>query len=316
MNLSTRDFAGLRTLSVGHVTHDRYGDQIVPGGCAYYGAQTFHQLGAQTQLLTAVGDDFLAYEALAPFETHVLTGGNTTVFSNIYPPGEPRLQIVETQAPSLGPAQLPTTFRGADVLFVAPVMGELMEPGWVAAANARVACAGLQGFLKIGAEPLGGGRRVRALPEMIDPALLNGFDAVFLSEEDVAMVGKPDFLRQIISAVPIVALTDGENGCTIYEGGSSFRLGVYPSNSVDPTGAGDTFAAGMSLGLGLGWSTLDAARLGTAAASVIVEGWGAKTAPNLKMAFERFVHITLPCDASDASTFQELTKNPNTTHGR
>jgi len=100
-------------------------------------------------------------------------------------------------------------------------------------------------------------------------------------------------LDQIISSVPIVAVTDGENGCTIYEGGSSFRLGVFPSNTVDPTGAGDTFAAGMSLGLGLGWSTLDAARLGTAAASVIVEGWGAQTASDLKQTFERFADIAI-----------------------
>lgn len=291
MKPSKVDFSRLRTVSIGHVTHDRYGDQIVPGGCAYYGAQTFHQLGAQSQLLTAVGDDFLAQDALAAFDCEVFSGGNTTVFSNLYPPGEPRLQIVETQAPSLVPAQFPAQFRGADVLFIAPVMGELMEPGWVEAAGARVVCAGLQGFLKIGVEPIGGGRRIRARPEMIDLALLRGIYAVFLSEEDVAMVDRPKFLDQIKSAVPIVAVTDGEHGCTIYEDGSSFKIGVFLTDCVDPTGAGDTFAAGMSLGLGLGWATRDAAHLGAAAASVIVEGWGAQTAPNLGKAFERFPQI-------------------------
>ena len=35
----------LTCLCVGHVTHDRYGDDILPGGCAFYGAKALSALG-------------------------------------------------------------------------------------------------------------------------------------------------------------------------------------------------------------------------------------------------------------------------------
>ena len=66
-----------RLITVGHVTHDRYGDDIVPGGCAFYGALTQHGLGAQVHLVTAVGDDFACDDALAGLSCDVQRGGVT-----------------------------------------------------------------------------------------------------------------------------------------------------------------------------------------------------------------------------------------------
>ena len=52
------DLSRLTAVTVGQVTHDRYGDRIVPGGCAFFGARTFQGLGAVSRLLTTVGEDF------------------------------------------------------------------------------------------------------------------------------------------------------------------------------------------------------------------------------------------------------------------
>ena len=69
-DLSDR-IASLRSLSVGQVTHDRYDDAIVPGGCAFFGARCALALGAKSGLLTAVGDDFLCEEDLEGLLVHL-----------------------------------------------------------------------------------------------------------------------------------------------------------------------------------------------------------------------------------------------------
>jgi sugar/nucleoside kinase (ribokinase family) len=56
---------------------------------------------------------------------------------------------------------------------------------------------------------------------------------------------------------------------------------------LDPTGAGDVFAAAMLLALAAGQAPADAARLGAAAASIVVEGVGGEALGRIGEAWER-----------------------------
>jgi len=58
-------------------------------------------------------------------------------------------------------------------------------------------------------------------------------------------------------------------------------VGTYSTDEVDPTGAGDTFAAGFVYGLARGDDPLRAARLGSAAASIVVEAVGGLAIPRI-----------------------------------
>lgn len=285
-------FNHLRAVALGQVTHDRYGEDIVPGGCAFYGARAFHSLGAQTGLFTSVGEDFRCQESLESLDVHMETGGLTTVFSNLYPPGKARVQIIECSAPAMSPKRYPDDLGAPDLLFIAPVMGELQEPGWAKASGAKYVSAGIQGFVKEAGVKFEHGRLIQAREGGLLPSLMDGVDAAFLSEEDVVLVGQADFLEELIQLVPIVAVTNGERGCRVFAEGESFQVGVFPVECVDPTGAGDTFAAGMSLGLAAGWTPRDAARMGAAAASVIVQGRGGERLDHLGEAFARFPYIS------------------------
>jgi len=76
-------------ISVGHVTHDRYGDAIVAGGCAYFGARVQHALGARVRLVTTVGEDFACADAFDGLEVQVRRAGKTTLFNLVagdFPP--------------------------------------------------------------------------------------------------------------------------------------------------------------------------------------------------------------------------------------
>jgi sugar/nucleoside kinase (ribokinase family) len=104
------------------------------------------------------------------------------------------------------------------------------------------------------------------------PELLAALDVVVLGEDDVR--GQGDLVARLAAALPVVAFTHGARGCDVHVRGRATHVGVHPAREVDPTGAGDVFAAGLLLALARGDDPVEAARLGAAAASIVVEGRG------------------------------------------
>jgi hypothetical protein len=48
----------LKILVAGHITHDDYNGELLPGGSAYYCSRAYLELGADVLLATSVGKDF------------------------------------------------------------------------------------------------------------------------------------------------------------------------------------------------------------------------------------------------------------------
>lgn len=278
--------ADLTLLCVGQVTHDRYGADIVAGGCAYFGARCAQALGAKVRLLTSVGADFSRDADLAALEVHAIRAGASTVFTNTYPEGSHRVQKIETVSPPIPIAALPAAWIHADALLLAPVFGEIdaAEP-WFSAVDARVRAVCLQGFMKI-ADPAT--ERVVAGPPLASLPFFHGADAFFLSEEDIACFGGPGLLDFLRARASLVYVTRGELGCTIHTPEGTLHAGVYSTTAVDPTGAGDTFAAATTCALATGCDPLTAARLGAAAGSLVVEFEGSRDMPAVARAWKRF----------------------------
>jgi hypothetical protein len=277
-------------LAVGQVTHDRYGERIVPGGCAFYAARTFAALGATTGLATGVGEDFDCDDGLAGLDVMRAVGGRSTVFLNTYPDDGPRIQWIDAVAPQVGIEVLEPRWPRADAVFLAPVFGELDLGEWTGAVAGRVVGLGLQGFLKQPGDPhpeIEGRRRVVARPFDVDPQLLAKIDAVFLSEEDIEVFGTERLLDDLRRAVGIVSVTRGERGAVVYRGDDAIEVGTAPCDVVDPTGAGDTYAAAFLFALACGDSLTHAARLATAAASIVVEAQGGASLHRVGEAGER-----------------------------
>jgi hypothetical protein len=270
--------AEIRALAAGHVTLDRFGDAVLVGGSAFFAARAWQALGADAALATAWGPDFGREAGLAGLRVFARRASQTTIFSNLYPPGAPRRQLVETRAPKVSAALVPAPWRRPDVAFLAPVMGEIDPREWFAALEAPVVGVGLQGFLKrAGPRRRNGSRPVVRLPSEPDLASLTSARAVFLSDEDVALFSDPSLVDRLRRLVPLVVLTRGADGATVYEGRGSLDVGALPVPVVDPTGAGDTFAAAFLLALARGEDARDAARLATAAAAIVVQGLGGTT---------------------------------------
>jgi predicted nicotinamide N-methyase/sugar/nucleoside kinase (ribokinase family) len=281
-------------LVVGHVTLDVLGGERLPGGTAYYAAHALAALGVRVSVLSAAGPDFprdaLRLPEAAPppgggprgaLEALVLPAPATTLFENAYGPGGVRSQRVLAGAAPLDPSRLPGGWRGPDVLLLAPVLAEVDPAPFVAAARARVAGLCVQGLVRaVGA---GGAVAPRRLEP--DAAALAGVTAAFVGEDEAA--GQPDLVPRLAALVPIVVFTHGAAGCEVIAGGRTRRVGIHAAREVDPTGAGDVFAAAFLLGLAEGGEPVEAARLGAAAASIVVEGRGGEALPRVGEARER-----------------------------
>jgi sugar/nucleoside kinase (ribokinase family) len=288
--------AAATVLVCGNATLDRLGDAVVPGGSAFYAAHALAALGARVRVFTGAASD-LPRDALemrgsptptatpssdpGAIEPLVLPCPATTTFVNSYAASGVRSQLVLATAPPLDPAELPPTWRSADVLMLAPVLGEIDPAGFASAVRARVVGLCIQGLVRA-VQPGGAVVARRFEP---DSAALAGVSAAVLGEDEAD--GQQDLVARLASAIPIVVFTRGARGCDVLVHGRSRHVGIHPAREVDPTGAGDVFAAAFFLALARGDDPLGAARLGAAAASIVVEGRGGETLPRVGEAWER-----------------------------
>ena len=279
----------ITALAIGHVTLDTYPDGLKVGGSVAYAARTWQALGARTRLITAAGPDF----PVAPVAGwQVRPSAQTTRFTNRYDAAGHRQQHLAAQADPLEAPPKSATESGTcstlpphDVAFLCPVLQDFEPAPWIAAlAGTRLVAAGLQGWLKR-AGPDGA---VIHGPERA-PADFRGLHAAFLSEEDLA--GRLDWLDALCSVVPLVYLTRGRAGALLFRADCITRIGTCPAQEVDPTGAGDTFAAATLVALAGGRSPEAAARLGAAAASIAVEHRAAAPVAALRRAQERLAWV-------------------------
>jgi 5-dehydro-2-deoxygluconokinase len=83
------------------------------------------------------------------------------------------------------------------------------------------------------------------------------------------------------SSAAIVIYKMGPEGAVTFFGGEEIRTGIYPVDALKPTGAGDSFMAGLLASLSEGRDIRDAVLRGSACASIVVSRPGCAPAmPN------------------------------------
>lgn len=232
-------------LIIGHVTCDVIEGQERLGGAASYATRAAVDKGLTVDLVTSAPSDF---ELLAPLSRHpnvratVIPSEHATSFSLSYEVGT---RVLRRLSRATDIVEIPL---GARVVYLAPVAGEIAPAIAESMADACVV-VGLQGWMRRFDDD--------GLVLPIDPPTLRGMSAVVFSEHD-----HPDsdaLALQIARDVPVVALTRGSRGATLYVDGSPHAIAAAPANEVDPTGAGDVFGAILAIELGAGRPPLDAA---------------------------------------------------------
>ncbi|MEM1063903.1 MAG: PfkB family carbohydrate kinase [Pseudomonadota bacterium] len=87
----------------------------------------------------------------------------------------------------------------------------------------------------------------------------------------------------------IVVFKMGEKGAITFAGKEEIQTGIFPVNALKPTGAGDSFLAGMLASLAAGYALKDAILRGSACAAIVVSKPGCAPAMPDAAALEDFL---------------------------
>jgi len=259
-----------RLVAVGHVTFDRIGERDVPGGSVSYAALAARRLGWEAAVVTRAGDDFDPARDLPGVTVACTPAARTTRFVNEYDAAGRRRQRVTARAEPIDLGDVPEDLRRAEAVLLAPVVGEITEPA-AALFEAGVVGATGQGWM----------RSVAASGEVARTAFqdaathLLGVHVLFLSEGDLPAGGPP--AGDLLACVPMVALTRGWEGVQLLSRDGILSVPGLARREVDPTGAGDVFAAAFLVRYHETADPAEAAAFAVCAASCAVEGVGASS---------------------------------------
>ncbi len=268
-------------LVVGHAVQDLIseGDPGVwrLGGAAAYAAILARNLGLRTAILSAAAGDLPLAELLPGIECRIVPSRRTTRMRNVYAENGRRDQYVPQVANTLTAEHLPQEWSGASVVLLGPVLGEVDDaladrfPG-------EMLGIGAQGWLR----RVGRDQRVRSLPPADWDArhILDRARVLFLSDEDISSDEAAPALAYWSDLVQTVAFTRGYGGADVCHRGEWRHIEAFPANAVDPTGAGDVFAAAFLIRLSESGDVWKATRFANCAASFAVEGAGVAAIPN------------------------------------
>lgn len=261
-------------LLIGHITADLLPDGgRIAGGTVSYAARTAHAFGLRVGVLTSAAHDEPLLATLSPYaEVVSLSAETTTTYENIYTPSG-RKQYVRGVAAPITVNNLPDAWRNAPLVHFAPIAGEAQDAALLSAfPSTTTRLLTLQGWLRQwDADGL-----VHFKP-WFDAALLRHLDVVVFSEEDVTAA--PDMIAEIAEIIPELFVTQAERGGLHYHVGVVGHYSTPQVEVVEPTGAGDVFAASLLAAYPRLRDWGDAAKIAAALAAVSVTRPGLEGAP-------------------------------------
>ena len=258
-------------VAVGHLTVDELSGGLRPGGSALYAGLFAHRQGLRVGILTSYGPDF-PFEVLPPeIEVIGVPAAGTTRFALDYRPEGRRLTLKE-RAAQLDPSHLPPHFAEAGLAYLCPIADEV-SPDLVSAFPEAAIGVGAQGWCRIWDRD--GTVAMRPWP---DPRpVLARAQALFLSSDDVA--GWEERAVELYQEVPLGALTFADKGAILFVNGQRHVISAARAREVEPTGAGDVFAAAFLLRYNLTGDPLEAAAFAAVAGALTVEASGIAGVP-------------------------------------
>lgn len=260
-------------LIIGHITQDvRPQGGFSLGGTVSYAATTAHRLGYRVGVITSTGPDLDVAQVLPYAQIVCQQAEATTVFENIYHDGE-RQQILHQRAGMLRCQLVPSLWREVPIVHLGPLDQEIDEGIFHCFDERVLIVVTPQGFLRC----WDGQGRVSFAAWTPPEAILRRINVLVLSELDV-----PDpegLVRNWGEFIEFIVVTRAERGATIYHAGKLCHHDARPAQQVDPTGAGDVFAAAFAIRLLETGDPCQAADFATVVASFSIEGPGVSGIP-------------------------------------
>ncbi len=257
-------------LVIGHISCDLTPDGPRLGGTATYAALTGRALGLRVGVVTAWGGE-VPLDILDGIQVRSTAAEHSTTFENIYTP-EGRHQIIHHIAPDILYENIPQVWRNTPIVHIGPIAGEgksLADGGF----SSSMLGLTPQGWLRTWDD--GGRVHIGTWPEALQA--LPKADAAVFSIEDVG--GDEEQIEAMANKCRVLAVTEGAAGARLYWNGDLRRFRALQVKEVDPTGAGDIFAAAFFWRFSTTHDPWAAARFATHLASFSVTRRGLEGIP-------------------------------------
>lgn len=256
-------------LVVGHVTRDLQTLGYRLGGTAVYASLAAQRLGLRAGLVTASHPDLQLSKQLAGVEVVNKASRRTTTMRNEYLP-QGRVQYMEEVASPITVEDIPPDWRGCSVVLLGPVAQEV-DTAIASVFKGALLGLCLQGWLR----RWDSSKRVSGI-SLKDEAFLSHGRVAFVSQDDLPSRHLPEGWLKLVQ---VFILTRGREGAMLHVERRWYRVPSWPAREVDPTGAGDVFAAAYLVRYHETGDPFAAALFASAAASLKVEGVGPAAVP-------------------------------------
>ncbi len=271
-------------LVIGHVTKDLQKDGYTVGGTVTFASLTARNLRQRTAVVTRASRDLSFNPLYQGVEVLCLPSPVTTTFQNLYSADGTRTQFVRAVAGQIDAEDIPPAWREAKVVLLGPLADEL------GGSIARIFPHSL-----IGVTPQGWMRRwdekgrVFSKPWEGAAEVLTCAQVVVCSENDIEM--DENVIQTYARMADILVVTHGPGGATVYHRGEARCLPAFETVEIDPTGAGDVFAAAYLIELERSGDPYAAAHFANCVASFIVEKAGIEGIPTLEQVERRLAQF-------------------------
>lgn len=275
-------------VALGHITRDIQADgSFALGGTVTFAALTAYHLGLSAGIVTSADAELATglATALPSIAVHVSPSARSTTFANRYHEGF-RTQYLYARGADLSEQDIPPTWRDqAGIILFGPLAQEMRpeiithfprRPGGLLAATP-------QGWLR----RWDGDGRVWPTPWNEAERVLPALDVLILSHDDLLPFANGNrieadaLLTKWSLLVPLLVATDGRDGATLFQHGQTRHFPAYPANELDPTGAGDVFAAAFLTSLYRHSDPADAVDFANRVAAFSIEQIGIQGIPTL-----------------------------------
>lgn len=258
-------------LVIGHVTQDLTTSGSRMGGAAAYAGLTASALGQRVGVITSAASE-LDLSPLDALELSLSPSPATTTFENRYT-SSGRSQILHQRAAPLDEKDVPEAWMGPSIVHLAPVADELPLSITACFPHSMVG-ASPQGWLRRWDSD---GRVLSVNWHRLLP-LLREVDVTVCSTEDLE--GGLEDAHAMAPHCRLLVVTDGPNGAYVFWQQAFRHCPTAAAQELDPTGAGDVFAAAFLVRYAQTGNAWGAAKFANHLATASVERRGLHSAPS------------------------------------
>ena len=236
-----------------------------PGGAVAYSSKLALDHQMNPGIITSCAKDYDLEVLLPDIKSIIYPSENTTTFMNTYNMGE-RNQALLFHSNKIPQNIIPKQWKKPKIFFAGPLLHEIPKDSinWFQADFSYIVPQGW--FRRWGDDGI-----IEIISYMANNQFNKKWDLMVLSKEESANLSK----ELLLTWAKIICITKSSDGANIFcDNGEEFKISaIEVPDVVDPTGAGDIWAAAMAIKLHSGSSIIEAGNYASAAAALSIESF-------------------------------------------